>query len=215
MDFFYNFAGKQNKPRIMKTVIQVVLSIAIIVLGYSIYASIMKPIEFNKEKDARYSVAIQRLKDIRTVQVAYRQEKGQFTGSFDTLINFVKFDSFTVIRQIGDLEDSLDVALGRIQRDTIRISVLDSLFGRKYPVDSLRYIPFTSEQITMGAGEIETGSRVKVKVFEASMLNDILLKGLDEQLIINFNEEREKITGFPGLRVGSLTEATNNAGNWE
>ena len=44
---------------------------------------------------------------------------------------------------------------------------------------------------------------------------DILLAGLDRQLIINYKEEREKITGYPGLRVGSLVEATNNAGNWE
>jgi len=34
-------------------------------------------------------------------------------------------------------------------------------------------------------------------------------------LIINYKETREKITGYPGLKVGSLEEATNNAGNWE
>jgi hypothetical protein len=33
--------------------------------------------------------------------------------------------------------------------------------------------------------------------------------------VTNYCEEREKITGYPGLKVGSLEEATNNAGNWE
>jgi len=42
-----------------------------------------------------------------------------------------------------------------------------------------------------------------------------LLHGLNKQLIINYSAEREKITGFKGLQVGSLEEATNNAGNWE
>jgi len=62
---------------------------------------------------------------------------------------------------------------------------------------------------------VQTGSKVMVEVFEASVLNNIFLAGLDKQLIINYNALREKITGFPGLRVGNITEPNNNAGNWE
>ncbi len=67
----------------------------------------------------------------------------------------------------------------------------------------------------MAAGEVSTASGVAVKVFETYALYEDLLKGLDAQLIINYTEEREKITKDRGLKVGSLTEATNNAGNWE
>ena len=67
----------------------------------------------------------------------------------------------------------------------------------------------------MGAGEVETGSKVKVKVFEVYALYDILLNGMDKQLVINYIDEREKIVKFTGLKVGSLKEATNNSGNWE
>ena len=67
----------------------------------------------------------------------------------------------------------------------------------------------------MGAGEIETGSGLKIKVFEAKVHNNVLLKGLDRQLVINMNDLRKKLERYPGLQVGSLTEATNNAGNWE
>jgi hypothetical protein len=45
--------------------------------------------------------------------------------------------------QIGDLDDSLAVAQGKVIRDTLLVSVYDSLFGKKYPVDSIKFVPFT------------------------------------------------------------------------
>jgi hypothetical protein len=201
----------------MKTIIQIFLLVAIVGLGYMLIDSIRQPIRFQQEQRARYNRTIERLKDIRSAQLAYRSMNGEFTGSFDTLINFVKNDSFRVVRSIGDLDDSLAVALGQIVRDTVRISVRDSLFRRGYPVDSLRYVPYTGgrEEFFLGAGVVMTGSGLEVKVFEANVHNDVLLRGLDRQLVINMNDERIRREQFPGLRVGSLTETTNNAGNWE
>lgn len=211
----------------MKTVIQVVLAAAIIALGYLLWESIQKPIRFNKEKNRIESATIQRLKDIRTAQLAFRSEFGQFTGDFDSLIIFLKTDSFSVVQAIGSVPDSLIDELGRkkaeiqalkeglISRDTIRLSVKDSLFTASYPIDSLKFVPYTQGyEFELGAGSLEAG-KVVVRVFEAKVPYDILLTGLDRQEIINYKELREKITGYPGLRVGSLEEATNNAGNWE
>jgi len=200
----------------MKTVYQILLLVLIVVLSYLVFESIMNPIRFNNEKDKRYAKTIDRLKDIRTAQLAYRSVHNKFTGSFDTLINFVKYDSFRVVRQIGSMDDSLALAQGLVRRDTVAISVLDSLFKKGYPVDSLRYVPYTGgAEFELGAGELLTGSGLKIKVFEAKVHNDVLLKGLDRQLVINENDLRKKLERFPGLQVGSLTEATNNAGNWE
>jgi type II secretory pathway pseudopilin PulG len=200
----------------MKTVYQIALLVAIVLLSFFIYESIMTPIRFNKEKDKRYAKTIERLKDIRTAQIAYRSENNKFTGSFDTLINFIKNEKFNVIRQIGSMDDSVAVAKGLVRRDTVRISVLDSLFKKGYPVDSLRYVPFTGgAQFEMGAGDLPTGSGLVIKVFEAKVHNDILLKGLDRQLVVNLNDLRKKLERYPGLQVGSLTQATNHAGNWE
>lgn len=209
----------------MKTAVQIFLALAMVFLGYMIFESIMKPIRFNKAKDYRYSLAIQRLKDIRTAQVAYRSAYGKYTGSFDTLVDFLKNDQFKVVRKIGELSDSLleagwnekmGIKAGILKRDTTKISVLDSLFGVNYIVDSIPFVPFTdSKKFELGAGWLETGSKVKVPVFEAKVENNVLLNGLDEQLIINFNDERNTKVGYPGLKLGSLTEATNNAGNWE
>jgi hypothetical protein len=212
----------------MKTAIQVALAVAIIVLVYLLWDSIQKPIRFNKEKDRIEQATIQRLKDIRTAQLAFRSENGRFTGDFDSLITFLKTDSFSVVQAIGSVPDSMIEELGRkkaeqqalkeglISRDTIRLSVIDSLFSASYPIDSLKFAPYTQGyQFELGAGKLQTASKVAVRVFEAKVPYDVLLSGLDRQLIINYKETREKITGYPGLRVGSLDEATNNAGNWE
>ena len=41
------------------------------------------------------------------------------------------------------------------------------------------------------------------------------LRDMDAQLTYNLIDKAEKQGKFPGLRVGSLEEINNNAGNWE
>lgn len=210
----------------MKKVIQAILIIAVLVLSFFIYESVQKPIRFDKEQLKRYNATIERLKDIRTAQIAYKTVYGKFTGSFDTLISFLNNGEFKVVNMVGSIPDSLlDAGMsekealkkGLIKRDTILVAVKDSLFkATHFSVDSLRVVPYTNgKTFDLAIGEVTTGSKVKVLVFEAKVINDVLLDGLDRQLIINFNEYREKVADYPGLRVGSLEEANNNAGNWE
>jgi len=56
-----------------------------------------------------------------------------------------------------------------------------------------------------------TASQVEVQVFEATAKNFDILDGMDRQLIVNLNDLKD----FPGLKVGDIEEANNNAGNWE
>ncbi|MCB8963901.1 MAG: hypothetical protein H6536_02530 [Bacteroidales bacterium] len=199
----------------MKTVYQILLAILIVVVGYLVFQSIMAPIRFKTEKDKRYDATIQRLKDVRTAQLAYRSRYSKFTGSFDTLITFLKEGEFKVVKQIGSEDDSIALAQGKIFRDTIHVAVRDSLF-KNYPVDSLRFVPYTGgAQFELAAGELVTGSKVTVKVFECKAHNDVILSGLNRQEIININDLQKKLDKYAGLQVGSMTEATNNAGNWE
>ena len=199
----------------MRTVIQIILFAAICVVAYFVIESVQKPIRFNNETKKRYDATVQRLKDIRTAQVAFRSEYKKYTGSFDTLIDFLRTDSFSVVMQIGDEDDSVAVTTGGIIRKTIRVSVLDSLFKKGYNVDSLRYVPFSQGvEFELGTANLTAGN-VDVNVFEAKIPFDVLLKGLDPQLLVNYNADRLKKTGYAGLKVGSLTETTNNAGNFE
>ena len=210
----------------MRTVIQILLVVAAIALTYFIYQSIQRPIRFEKAKDARYEATVQRLKDIRKAELAYKDVYGQFTGSFDTLINFVVNDSVRNVRAIGELTDSMieakitekkAIEMGLIIRDTIKEPVLTSLFGKNFDANSLRYVPVPGEPTEFHLGQtiITTGSGIKVPVFEAKAHNNVILRGLDQQLVINLNDQRRTNDKYPGLRVGSLEEANNNAGNWE
>lgn len=211
----------------MRKVIQVLLVLIIIVLGYLIVESIMEPIRFNKEVYVRETATIKRLIDIREAQKAYKDIYKQYTGSFDTLIAFLDTSHFQVVKAIGDIpEEWLDqmgfekarnkaLAEGVISRDITQVQVLDSLFGAGFNSDSLRYVPFTNGvQFAMESGEIITSSNLTIQVLEVSVLYDELLKGMDEQLIVNYIDERMKIVGFGGVKFGSMEEGTIT-GNWE
>jgi len=208
----------------MKKVIQIVLAIAIVVLAYFVWESIQTPIRFNKEKDKRYKATIQKKKDIRTAQLAYKDEYGHFTGSFDTLINFIETDSMKVVKAEGSLSDELleqgwteaiAVKEGLIKRDTIRIAIKDTLFAEDYSAKNIWKVPYTdSDSIKLATAKV-TVSKTKVNVFEAKVHNDVLLHGLDRQLIINLNERMKNANNFPGVKVGDINQPNNNAGNWE
>ena len=210
----------------MKTALNIVFTIIIIVLAWFLVESIMKPIRFNKEKDARETAIKERLIDIRTAQEAFKSVKGYYTGSFDTLITFLKTDSLPLVVRRGSLTDEMiaegitsereAVKKGLISRDTSYIHVRDSIFDRGYPIDQLRYLPgMEKTEFQMSAAKVMTTSLVLVNVFEAYVLNDVFLSDLDRQLVVNYNDQRTKITGFPGMKVGDVRVPNNNAGNWE
>lgn len=208
----------------MKTAIQIVLLFVIAGIGYLIYESIQQPIRFQNEYDKRKTAVVDRLKLIRDAQVAYKAINEKYTGSFDTLISFVKEGNFKIVISEGSLTDSLlnagvtekeAVKRGIIKRDTVLVSVQDSLC-KSVSADDIRYVPYTDKaQFEMAAGTITSSSGLSIPVFEASVLNRVFLVGLDNQERINLDDMAKKLGRFPGLKVGSIEEANNNAGNWE
>jgi len=194
----------------------IVLPIIIVLLGYLIYRSVQEPVEFNKAKEFREKIAIERLKDIRTLEVAYKTKHGRYTASFDTLLDFYNNGKITVIRQIGSLDDSLAVAQKRVFRDSVKLAVKDTLLKRNgFIIDSIQYIPFSGKQKFEMKAIIGKVSGVDVPLFEACAPYDILLGGLKRQLVVNLNYERTSSDKYPGLKVGSVDAPNNNAGNWE
>ncbi|MBP6978073.1 MAG: hypothetical protein PHD61_10845 [Bacteroidales bacterium] len=197
-----------------KTILQIVLLAIAVFLAYMIYESIMRPVRFNKERDLRTTEVIQNLKDIRGAQIAYRSIYQKYTKSFDTLIHFINTGKIPVVKMVPD---PTDTTFTRSIRDTIGyILVKDSLFAKRqgFDVNNLRYIPYSNrETFTMDAGQIER-SKIMVNVFEAYAMNSQFLKGLDNQLVSNYNDLLESTQRFPGLKVGSMEEATID-GNWE
>lgn len=208
----------------MKTALQIVLVFVILGLAYLVYDSVNQPIKFNEEYAKRQEAVVNRLKLIREAQVAYKSINQKYTGSFDTLIDFVKNENFKVVKMEGTLTDSMLQAgmtekdalkAGIIKRDTVLISVKDSLCSGLNP-DSIRYVPYTDlAQFELGASSLTTSSGLVIPVFEAKVANRVYLKGLDNQERINLDDMARKLGRYEGLKVGSLEEANNNAGNWE
>ena len=222
-----------------------ILPLAIVGLTYAIVQSVMEPVDFNKHKAYRESVAVQRLKDIRDLQVAFKNVNGKYSSTIDSLKLFYNEGKMKIVMQVGSKDDSLAMAhTDKIKKKyrhlkgeklnqklnelyqavetnlvfqvTTEIAVKDTLFNSRpdFVVDSLALIPFCGDSVIM-ASTIKTVSGVKVPLFEASMPYKSLLRGLNNQLRINLDAEREDQGRYKGLQVGSITAPNNNAGNWE
>ena len=90
----------------MKTVFNIVLGLCALALIYICYSSIMGPINFENAKKQRDQAVIARLIDIRKAQMEFRNlNKGQYTASFDTLIDFVKNKKLPFLYKVGELTD--------------------------------------------------------------------------------------------------------------
>lgn len=198
----------------VNNIIKVLLLVVIIVLGYLVVESVLGPVRFNKEVNKRSDAVIQNLKDIRTAQMAYKNIYGNYTASFDTLIDFLKEGKIPVVKIIPDPNDT---TASKSIRDTIGYrGVSDSLFHeeKNFDANKIKFIPYTENiEFKLSAGIIEKGG-VDVNVFEALAPYDVFLKDLNNQMVINLIASKEQIERYPGLKVGSMVEASTD-GNWE
>lgn len=180
---------------IVKKIVSVLLLFVIAGLVYACIKSIMEPINFNKQKAYRETVGIQRMKDVRTLQEAFKSVSGHFTASADSLVDFYKNGKMEVIMQIGSNDDSLAVAttekLKKSRRGitpeqmyelykkgehlvfsiSSKVDVKDTLFNTRndFNIDSLKYIPFSQGDTIQMESVIKEVSGVKVPLFEARM----------------------------------------------
>ncbi|MCF0176137.1 MAG: hypothetical protein HUJ94_04810 [Bacteroidales bacterium] len=225
-----------------------ILPAVIVLLVWLSYASVMRPVKFEKERSIRERVAVQRLKDIRDLQVAFKGNTGRFASTLDSIVDFYNNGKIVITQQVGSADDSASVAFTTNFMKTHKkitpkemlsiynkakangtaetllvfkvdstVNVKDELFvGRAdFHADSLLYIPFSGGKLTKMESVTKTVSGVIVPLFEAKMPFKQILKGLDEQLIINLIDDRVNTDRYPGLQVGSVTTPNNNAGNWE
>lgn len=196
----------------VKIIINVVLTIVIIGMGWFLYTEIQEPIIFEKAKKVRYEATVVRLKQVREAQKAYKDLKGEYADNFDSLLTSIKTDSFPVIKVIGDPDLAAEDSTYIVKRDTNMISMYEKYEGmvkKEYPeftvqLDSLPYIPYgKGAKFNIDAGEIES-NKVTIQVFEISAPDKILLEGLNEKYIDKDHS----------IQVGSMFEGTIT-GNWE
>ncbi|NLZ19950.1 MAG: hypothetical protein GXY24_06775 [Bacteroidales bacterium] len=231
--------------KVVKIIFEVILLAAIAGLVYLLYSNIMQPVNFNREKSSRQAVAVQRLKDIRSLQVAYKSVTGKFNSSVDSLKQFYENGEMEVVMQVGSMDDSLAVAntdaikkanrrlkpeqlTAKLQEayaagekvvfsTVTKVPVRDTLFNGRpdFSIDSLKYIPFSGKEEIQMEATTKMVSGVPVPLFEARIPWKSLLKGMNNQLRINLDAESRDLNRYEGLQVGSITAPNNNAGNWE
>ena len=95
------------------------------------------------------------------------------------------------------------------------MTAVDTLFGKGYNVDDLRNVPGLAIQFSMDTATLTSSSGYTVKVFQCGVLYDDYLGDLNKQLVYNLKDRAQKMNKYQGLRVGSVEEINNNAGNWE
>ncbi|MDR2890399.1 MAG: hypothetical protein LBV18_02170 [Alistipes sp.] len=206
----------------LKLSLQIVLLVVVLVLAWMLFRQIMTPIQFNKAVASRQAAVIERIIDIRSAEQAFKQKNQRYVGDFDSLINFVLTDSLEFERQTGSADDSVAVAKGLVKTEKFKRAVMDTVFApRKLTVEQirdLRFVPHAPEgtEYILNAGLLTTESKVVVPVFEAKAPFKMFLSDLDHQMLVNLIDETENaFNKYPGIQVGSIERATNDAGNWE
>lgn len=207
----------------MKLGIQIVLWLASTFFVYKIYDSINGPIKFNEIKNERYSKVINRLKDIRIVQIAHKDVKGSFSNNFDSLVKFVDNGIFTIIekRDSSYLEYDkiyrIDMLREVIVIDTLgTVPVKDSLFGDSKRYKKMANIPIegVKDSLFKINAEIINKNGYKVPVFEVKVAKSIVLFDQNSDLVKQENET-VSVDGVNGYEIilGSLYNVSTN-GNW-
>ncbi|MAD11842.1 MAG: hypothetical protein CMC04_03885 [Flavobacteriaceae bacterium] len=210
----------------MKIALQAFLWILSIFFSYQIYNSVMGPINFNKVRDIRYSKVINRLKEIRKAQIAYKDVNGMYSNNFDSLIKFIDQGIFTLIEKRDssfleyDRTYRIDMLKEVIVVDTLgTVSVKDSLFSDSDDYVNMSKIPvegidaeflINADIIIKNSGSVN----YNVPVFEVKIAKDIILHDQNKDLLKQENETIS-VDGVNGSEIilGSMTNVSIN-GNW-
>ena len=205
-----------------KRIIESVLWVLIFVFAYQVYNSINAPIKFNEVKNERYLKVIDKLKDIRNAQIAYKSVNGVYADNFDGLIKFIDTAQYTLIQK----RDSSFMKYNRVYRidmlqeivviDTLGFaSVKDSLFGDSDRYKAMAEVPIegVDETFSIKADVIDKNG-YNVPVFEVRISKDALLYDQNKDLL---KQEKALMSvdgvNGPDLVLGSMTEVSTN-GNW-
>lgn len=134
-------------------VISIFFFIVAIGLGGYLFYRIKYKIDEDKRVERQEALVINKLSMIRDAQVAYQSVIGDYTGDWDTLVNFVDTANLYITQRS---ESITTLSYGRdsvtIEIDTIGlVSVKDSIFVVKEPVSSL--VKGTIEVVEVSEGQ--------------------------------------------------------------
>ena len=205
-----------------KRALELFLWVLSIFFASQIYSSINGPIKFNQVKNERYTKVIDRLKDIRTAQIAHKDVNGFYANNFDSLVSFIDNGIFTVIekRDSSYLEYNRTYRIDMLKEveivDTLGfVSVKDSLFGNNESYKMMAKVPIngTDSEFSIKADIIDKNG-YQVPVFEVKVKKDIVLFDQNKDLL----DQENKVISVDGVNgaeiiLGSMTDVSTS-GNW-
>ncbi len=205
-----------------KRALELFLWILSIFFASQIYSSINGPIKFNQVKNDRYTKVIDRLKDIRTAQIAHKDVNGFYANNFDSLVSFIDNGIFTLVekRDSSYLEYNRTYRIDMLKEveivDTLGfVSVKDSLFGKNESYKMMAKVPIdgTDSKFSIKADIIDKNG-YQVPVFEVKVKKDIVLFDQNKDLL----DQENKVISVDGVNgpeiiLGSMTDVSTS-GNW-
>jgi len=205
-----------------KRALELFLWVLSIFFASQIYSSINGPIKFNQVKNDRYTIVIDRLKDIRSAQIAHKDVNGFYANNFDSLVNFIDNGIFTLIekRDSSYLEYNRTYRIDMLKEveivDTLGfVSVKDSLFGNNESYKMMAKVPIdgTDSEFSIKADIIDKNG-YQVPVFEVKVKKEIVLFDQNKDLL----DQENKVISVDGVNgpeiiLGSMTDVSTS-GNW-
>jgi hypothetical protein len=194
----------------MKLIINIVLTLLIVLLGYMMFHSINEPIKFQDFKGKRKNVVVSKLKEIRNVQEVYKEVVGMYANNFDSLLHVIANDS--IVNEIieGDPDDPEN--MDKIIRTKVYFSARDSVNAMGIDMSTLRYVPFTDnkKEFSMSADTIMYQS-TKVPVLEVWTSWGTFM---GEYADIKFSKYDQQYDPANRIKFGDMYKPVNS-GNWE
>lgn len=195
----------------MRTVINLLLFVAILILGYMTYASIKAPISFKNELDRRERAIIQKLNKIRDAQTIYRDVTGgSFAADWDSLKLVLQNEDLMYINIVGDPDDpNFDPA--NLTRDTTYRPALELVQEKNINLDSLEFVPFSGGKTFNIAADTLTYQSTLVNVVEVGIPYKEFMGEFADPAYAKYDKryDPEKV-----MKFGDLTKPTT-AGSWD
>jgi hypothetical protein len=190
----------------MRTIINILLLIIIVGLGYLLYESIREPIVFEDEKAKREKAVANKLKTIRNAQQFYRDITGRYAASFDTLSYVLRNDSFRTIKVSGEVNEAGEYVL-----DTTYKPAYDTIQKLGWNLDSLRFVPYTDGDTFQVRADTIQYQKTRSPVVQVGVVRKKYMGPWGDARFAKYDDryDPESMIKFGDMNKPSLS------GNWE
>lgn len=151
----------------MKYVINLILLLLVVGLGYLLYNSIKEPIAFGTAKQQRVNAVAAKLDKIKKAQELYRGMKGNFAGSFDSLSYVLRNGQIEFVKLTEDPEDPTNP--DKFIREVSYMPAIDTVKSLNLGnLDSLKFVPYGEGEVFDMVADTVTYQQTLVSVVEVS-----------------------------------------------